>query len=203
LKHLKSIEEPCTFEQRPNVAGVDEAGRGPLAGPVFAAAVILPPDYQLNGLRDSKDMSAAARRRLNDVIIKEALAYGIGYANVAEIEELNILHASMLAKRRAVLNLPFMPETLIIDGNRHIPDMPIPQITVVKGDSICKNIAAAGILAKVARDELMGQIHDRFPLYGFDRHKGYGTPEHIIALREHGPCEEHRGKFIEKVVAGG
>ncbi|MCL2434130.1 MAG: ribonuclease HII [Clostridia bacterium] len=203
MKHLKSIEEPCTFEQRPNVAGVDEAGRGPLAGPVFAAAVILPPDYQLNGLRDSKDMSAAARRRLNDVIIKEALAYGIGYANVAEIEELNILHASMLAKRRAVLNLPFMPETLIIDGNRHIPDMPIPQITVVKGDSICKNIAAAGILAKVARDELMGQIHDRFPLYGFDRHKGYGTPEHIIALREHGPCEEHRGKFIEKVVAGG
>ena len=203
MKHLKSIEEPCTFEQRPNVAGVDEAGRGPLAGPVFAAAVILPPDYQLNGLRDSKDMSAAARRRLNDVIIKEALAYGIGYANVAEIEELNILHASMLAMRRAVLNLPFMPETLIIDGNRHIPDMPIPQITVVKGDSICKNIAAAGILAKVARDELMGQIHDRFPLYGFDRHKGYGTPEHIIALREHGPCEEHRGKFIEKVVAGG
>jgi len=198
LRHLKTIEQPCIHEQHPNVAGVDEAGRGPLAGPVFAAAVILPPGYELNGLRDSKTMSAAARLRLRDAIVQDAAAYGIGWADVAEIEELNILHASLLAMRRAVLNLPVTPDTLIIDGNMLIPGLQIPQIAVVKGDSVCRSIAAAGILAKVSRDEFMAKLHEQYPVYGFDRHAGYGTPEHIEILKKHGPCPAHRREFVKK-----
>ncbi|MEW5770044.1 MAG: ribonuclease HII [Pseudomonadota bacterium] len=176
------------------VCGVDEAGRGPLAGPVYAAAVILDPARPIAGLRDSKKLSEAQRERLAAEIRENALAWCVAEASVAEIERLNILHASMLAMRRAVLGLRPAAELALIDGNR-CPELPIAARAIVKGDALEPCISAASILAKTARDKVMRALADKYPKYGFERHAGYPVPEHLAALEAHGPCPEHRKNF--------
>ncbi|MGM9660311.1 MAG: ribonuclease HII [Faecousia sp.] len=179
------------------ICGVDEAGRGPLAGPVCAAAVILPEHLQIPGLTDSKKLTDKKRRELFPLIQEQAVAYGIGLASEAEIDEINILQATFLAMRRALEQLPVQPELALIDGNRET-DFGLPVKTVVKGDSLSANIAAASILAKVTRDDLMLELAKQYPEYGFDIHKGYGTKAHYDALRQYGPCPVHRRSFLKK-----
>ncbi|WP_245574388.1 ribonuclease HII [Desulfovirgula thermocuniculi] len=176
------------------VAGVDEAGRGPLAGPVVAAAVILPPGSRIPGLDDSKKLPARLREELAWRIKRLAVDWAIGLATVAEIALLNIHHASLLAMRRAVLGLSVRPQYLLVDG-RFTLDLPVPQEALVGGDGRCACIAAASILAKVTRDHLMEACHHLFPQYGFDKHKGYPTPAHRRALASWGPCPLHRPGF--------
>lgn len=177
------------------LAGVDEAGRGCLAGPVVAAAVVLAPDTQITGLDDSKKLTPAVRDDLFDAVTAEAVAVGVGQCSPEEIDELNILWASLEAMRRAVLSLALEPDLLLIDGNKPIPDAPWPQETVVKGDARSLSIAAASIVAKVTRDRLMTRLHDDFPVYGWAGHKGYPTASHYDALRTHGPSLHHRRSF--------
>lgn len=176
------------------VAGVDEVGRGPLAGPVVAAAVILDDLHPIKGLADSKALGPATRQRLAAQIKAHALCVSIAQASVAEIDELNILHATMLAMKRAVEGLRLPPRLVLVDGNR-LPLLKMPAEAIVKGDSKVAAIAAASIVAKVHRDELLAQLHEQYPHYGFAAHKGYPTPEHLAALREHGACEIHRRSF--------
>lgn len=176
------------------VAGVDEAGRGPLAGPVVAAAVILDDLQPIRGLADSKALTALKRELLFDEIRARALCCSVAQASVEEIDRLNILQATMLAMRRAVDGLRLTPHRVVVDGNR-VPVLPMPVAAVVKGDAKVAAISAASILAKVTRDRLCGDLHQRFPHYGFDGHKGYPTPAHLAALREHGPCPEHRRSY--------
>ena len=186
-------------------AGVDEAGRGPLVGSVFAAAVVLPDEYDLPGLTDSKKLSERRRDELAVLIKQQALAWCVAAASVEEIDRLNILHATMLAMRRAVENLAVPPQRILIDGNR-IPDgLPAPAEAIVKGDAKIPAISAASILAKTARDAQMYALAARHPQYGFERHKGYGTPEHLAALRRHGALPEHRRGFapVRKILAQG
>ena len=179
------------------ICGVDEAGRGPLAGPVCAAAVILPKHLQIPGLTDSKKLSDKKRRELFPIIQQQAIAYGIGLASEAEIDEINILQATFLAMRRALSQLSIRPEIALIDGNRET-DFGLPVKTVVKGDSLSANIAAASILAKVTRDTMMVELAEQYPKYGFEIHKGYGTKAHYEALRTYGPCPIHRKSFLKK-----
>ena len=179
------------------ICGVDEAGRGPLAGPVCAAAVILPKHLQIPGLTDSKKLSDKKRRELFPIIQQQAIAYGIGLASEAEIDEINILQATFLAMGRAMDQLSIRPEIALIDGNRET-DFGLPVKTVVKGDSLSANIAAASILAKVTRDDIMIQMSEQYPEYGFEIHKGYGTKAHYAALAEHGPSAVHRRSFLKK-----
>lgn len=179
------------------VCGVDEAGRGPLAGPVCAAAVILPPNVEIAGLNDSKKLSDKRRRELFPVIKERALAYAIAIADHQEIDSINILQATLLAMERAVKNLSVEPDVLLIDGNRE-KDFGFPVETVIRGDSRSASIAAASILAKVTRDDYMFEIAEKYPQYSFDIHKGYGTKAHYAALREHGPCPIHRMTFLKK-----
>lgn len=179
------------------ICGVDEAGRGPLAGPVCAAAVILPKHLQIPGLTDSKKLSDKKRRELFPIIQQQAIAYGIGLASEAEIDEINILQATFLAMGRALSQLSIRPEIALIDGNRET-DFGLPVKTVVKGDSLSANIAAASILAKVTRDTMMVELAEQYPEYGFEIHKGYGTKAHYEALRTYGPCPIHRKSFLKK-----
>lgn len=179
------------------ICGVDEAGRGPLAGPVCAAAVILPPHADITGLNDSKKLSDKRRRELFPVICEQALAYGIAFATEEEIDEINILQATFLAMQRALDQLKIRPDLALIDGNRQ-KDFGLPVKTVVKGDSLSANIAAASILAKVTRDDLMVRQAEQFPQYGFEIHKGYGTRAHYAALEQFGPCPIHRKTFLKK-----
>ncbi len=174
------------------IAGVDEAGRGPLAGPVCAAAVVLGDNHGIAGLADSKKLSAARRESLAAEIKARAVAWRIEFADLDEIESCNILHATLNAMKRAVLQLTTAPDKVLIDGNQQPDDMPCEVKTIVKGDAKVAEISAASILAKTARDSLMLAYHDQFPEYGFDRHKGYGTRAHLAALERHGPCEIHR-----------
>jgi ribonuclease HII len=176
------------------VCGVDEAGRGPLAGPVFAAAVILDPRRPIEGLRDSKQLSPRRREALAAQVRECALAWAIAQASVAEIDALNILRATLLAMRRAVAALPVAPALALVDGNR-APQLDCAVRTLVGGDALEPAISAASILAKTARDALMLELHDRHPGYGFDRHKGYGSALHLEALRSLGPCDAHRRSF--------
>lgn len=176
------------------VAGVDEAGRGPLAGPVLAAAVILDELNPVHGLADSKVLSPLRRARLFDEIRARALAFCIAEASVEEIDRLNILQATMLAMRRAVDGLRLPPARVLVDGNR-LPVLKMPAEAIVKGDAKVAAISAASILAKVRRDQLCVELHQLHPQYGFDSHKGYPTPEHLSALRRHGPCPAHRRSF--------
>lgn len=177
------------------VAGVDEAGRGPLAGPVAAAAVILPEGFRLAGLDDSKRLTAARREAVYQALREDpAVEWGVALATVAEIEALNILRATHLAMRRALLMLETAPDHCLIDG-LPVRDCPIPHDAVVKGDGKSLSIAAASVIAKVTRDSLMLEIDREFPAYGFARHQGYGTKEHLEALRIHGPCRHHRRTF--------
>ena len=175
--------------------GVDEAGRGPLAGPVYAAAVILDPKRRVNGLDDSKVLDARRREVLAARIKERAIAWSIAFSTVEEIDRLNIFHASMLAMRRAVAGLCVPPKHALIDGNSRPPGLACPATAIVDGDAKEKCISAASILAKTARDSEMTALHDKYPQYGFDKHKGYGTPEHLEALGRVGPCEIHRKSF--------
>jgi ribonuclease HII len=176
------------------IAGVDEAGRGPLAGPVVAAAVILDPVRRVRGLRDSKELSAAQRDRLAVQIRMHAVAWAVAASDVGEIDTLNILQATLLAMRRAVEQLGTRPEVVWIDG-LHCPPLDCPARAIVGGDRAVAAIAAASILAKTTRDALLVELDRQYPLYGFARHKGYGTPEHLEALAAHGPCPAHRRSF--------
>lgn len=184
------------------ICGVDEAGRGPLAGPVYAAAVILSPEYPIIGLNDSKKLSEKKREELYDIILEEAVAYSIASASVEEIETYNILGATYLAMSRAVAGLSTTPALALIDGNRIPPSLAIPAKTVVKGDALSESIAAASILAKVSRDRVLKELDTQYPQYGFAVHKGYGTAAHTAALRQFGPCPEHRPSFLRKILGG-
>lgn len=179
------------------ICGVDEAGRGPLAGPVYAAAVILPPHLVIPGLNDSKKLTDKRRRELMPIIMEQAIAYGIGSASEQEIDEINILQATFLAMERAIAQLNGKADFALIDGNRE-KDFGLPVMTVVKGDSRSASIAAASILAKVSRDNYMDELAKQYPEYGFEVHKGYGTKAHYEALRTHGHCPAHRMSFLKK-----
>jgi len=177
------------------ICGVDEAGRGPLAGPVFAAAVVFFPGKRApNGIADSKLLTARKRERLAGVIKDRSLGWAVAWASVEEIDELNILQASLLAMRRAVESLELIPDEVLLDG-AHCPELSVPARAIVDGDAKVKVISAASILAKTARDAEMCRLHQRFPQYGFDEHKGYPTPQHLAALRRHGVCEVYRRSF--------
>lgn len=179
------------------ICGVDEAGRGPLAGPVCAAAVILPEHLEIPGLTDSKKLTDKKRRALFPVIQEQAIAFGIGFASEQEIDEINVLQATFLAMRRAMEQLKVQPDLALIDGNRET-DFGLPVRTVIKGDSLSLNIAAASVLAKVSRDDVMLRLAETYPAYGFDIHKGYGTRAHYEALEKFGPCPIHRKSFLKK-----
>jgi ribonuclease HII len=194
LRHLLKYEQELWQEGRTLVAGVDEVGVGPLAGPVVAGAVILPHAYKLRELNDSKKLDGATRERLAEHIKAEAVAWAIGIAEVEEIDRLNIYHASLLAMRRAVEALAQPPEFVLVDA-RTVPDLTIPQRGIVKGDCLSASIAAASILAKTTRDALMCEFERQYPGYGFAAHKGYSTPEHCRALRECGVTPIHRRSF--------
>ena len=194
LEALFHYEKSLAAEGIHLVAGVDEAGRGPLAGPVVASAVILPPQARIHELNDSKQLSPAKRKALAVRIKKISEAWAIGVSTVNEILELNIYHASLLAMRRALEGLRLAPGHVLVDGFA-IPGLSLPQTHIVGGDAKSGSIAAASILAKESRDELMGLCHFLYPQYGFDRHKGYGTADHIRALRQYGPCPLHREDF--------
>ena len=195
--NMWAIEDECRAGGYTVICGVDEAGRGPLAGPVCAAAVILPDHLELPGLNDSKKLSDKKRRELFPLIKEQAVAYGIGLASHEEIDKINILQATYLAMERAIAQLEGKADLALIDGNR-AKDFGLPVKTVVKGDSLSASIAAASILAKVTRDDLMEQYAAEFPGYGFEIHKGYGTKAHYAALTEKGPSPIHRMTFLKK-----
>ena len=184
------------------VCGVDEAGRGPLCGPVCAAAVILPENCVIEGLNDSKKLSEKKREQLFDVVKEKAVSYGVGMATAKEIDEINILQATFLAMRRAVSQLDPQPDLALIDGNQK-PGLPCAEETIVKGDAKCMSVAAASILAKVTRDRYMRELDRRYPQYCFAQHKGYGTKLHYEKLAEHGLCDEHRRTFLKKILGDG
>ncbi|MBR3978909.1 MAG: ribonuclease HII [Oscillospiraceae bacterium] len=196
--NMWAIEEAFYEKNITLVCGVDEAGRGPLAGPVCAAAVILPPNIEIPGLNDSKKLSDKKRRELFPIIQENAIAYGIGFADEKEIDEINILQATFLAMERAISQLSVKPEHILIDGNRN-KDFGIPSSTVVHGDSLSASIAAASVLAKVTRDDVMLEMAKQYPGYAFEIHKGYGTRAHYDALRSNGPCPIHRMTFLKKL----
>lgn len=193
--NLWEIESEIPFEL---ICGVDEAGRGPLAGPVCATAVILPKGLVIPGLNDSKKLSDKRRRELFPIIQQEAVSFGIAFACQEEIDEINILQATFLAMRRAMEQLNPQPEFALIDGNRET-DFGVPCKTVIKGDSLSANIAAASVLAKVTRDNWMMEAAEKYPGYGFEVHKGYGTKAHYAALEKLGPCPIHRRTFLKKL----
>lgn len=184
------------------ICGVDEAGRGPLAGPVCAAAVILPPNLEIPGLNDSKKLSDKRRRELYPIIMEQAISFGIGFASHEEIDEINILQATFLAMERALAQLKVQPELALIDGNRQ-KDFGLPVETVTKGDSLSASIAAASVLAKVTRDDIMIAMAQEHPGYGFEIHKGYGTKAHYEALDKLGPSPIHRMSFLKKYYGNG
>ncbi|MBQ7108131.1 MAG: ribonuclease HII [Clostridia bacterium] len=181
------------------ICGVDEAGRGPLAGPVCAASVILPEGEVIEGLNDSKKLSEKKREALFDVVKQKAIAWSVAFASVEEIEEHNILNATFIAMNRAIEGLGVKPDFALIDGNRIPKDIKIPCETIVKGDSLSMSIAAASILAKVTRDRLMLELDEKYPLYEFKKHKGYGTALHMDLIRKYGPSECHRPSFLKKI----
>lgn len=193
------LEKQAALNGYKYVCGVDEAGRGPLAGPVCAAAVILDPDTELEGVNDSKKLSEKKRETLYDVICSKALAYSIAFATVEEIEEYNILNATYLAMNRAIEGLKIKADFALIDGNRVPKDIKTECRTVVKGDAKSLSIAAASILAKVTRDRLLLEYDKKYPEYNFAKHKGYGTVEHMEAIRKFGPSEVHRPSFLKKL----
>ena len=191
------IEDQLYIQGAKIICGVDEAGRGPLAGPVCAAAVILPPHLEIPGLNDSKKLTDKRRRELFPLIQEQALAYGIAFADHTEVDEINILQATYLAMERALTQLSIKPDIALIDGNR-AKDFGLPVQTVVHGDSLSANIAAASILAKVTRDDLMLKMAENYPQYGFEEHKGYGTKAHYAALTNLGASPIHRMTFLKK-----
>ena len=196
-----SIEKEVIQNGYKFVCGVDEAGRGPLAGPVCAAAVILPIDAEIEGLNDSKKLSEKKREALFPVICEKAIAYSIAFGSLEEIEKLNILEATYLAMNRAIEALPKQADFALIDGNRVPKDIKIPCQTVVKGDAKSCSVAAASILAKVTRDRLLLEYDEQYPQYNFKKHKGYGTKEHTDLILKYGPCPIHRMSFLKKLLS--
>lgn len=207
MEEMQRLEKMLEYERAlqaggyGRIAGVDEAGRGPLAGDVFAAAVILPDGFMPEGLNDSKKLSEKKREKLFDVITENAVSYAIGRATATEIDEINILQATYLAMRRAAEGLVVKPDYVLIDGNP-VQGMPYLNASIVKGDSLSLSIAAASIIAKVARDRYMQEMDALYPGYGFSVHKGYGTKAHKEAVWEKGPCPIHRRSFLKKWYGG-
>ena len=199
-EELFSYERALRGEGYSLVCGVDEAGRGPLAGPVCAAAVILPASCELPGLDDSKKLTEKKREALYDRVIEQAVSYGIAFASVEEIEEKNILAAAMLAMNRAIAMLDPAPDIALVDGNT-VRDIETPARAIIGGDGKCACIAAASVLAKVTRDRLMLELAREYPQYGFEQHKGYGTKAHYAAIDAYGPCPAHRMSFLKKYYA--
>ena len=199
LKNMLEIENSLYEKGYTAICGVDEAGRGPLCGPVVAAAVILPKDKCIEGVNDSKKLSEKKREKLYDDIIENAVAYGIGMSDVSVIEEVNILNATKLAMKKAIENLKIKPDYVLIDGNQMI-DIDIKGETVVSGDARSESIAAASILAKVTRDRMLVEYDKKYPEYGFAKHKGYGTKAHIEAIGKYGLTDIHRPSFCTKFV---
>jgi ribonuclease HII len=181
------------------IAGVDEAGRGPLAGPVVAAAVIFPPEFFIAGVDDSKRLSPEIRAHLYPQLLRSCTTYGVGIVSVEEIDRINILQATLLAMRQAIAQLAPEPQHVLVDG-RSIPNLTLPQTAIVKGDGLSFTIGAASIIAKVVRDQIMLDYHREFPDYGFNEHKGYPTPAHLEALRRCGPCPIHRRSFHPRAL---
>ena len=194
------LENALINSGKTHVCGVDEAGRGPLAGPVCAAAVILPYGLEIEGLNDSKKLSEKKREALYDIIIEKAIAYNIAFGTLEEIEEYNILEATYIAMNRAIDGLKIKPDHALIDGNRVPKGIKVPCDTVVKGDSKSFSIAAASILAKVTRDRLLLEYDELYPEYNFKKHKGYGTKEHYEAINKYGVCKIHRLSFLKNVI---
>lgn len=194
FEHAKRAENGYRY-----ICGIDEAGRGPLAGPVFCAAVILPEDYEIEGLNDSKKLSEKKRDMLFDEIIEHALAYSIQSIDHKTIDEINILKATMLGMRKAAEDLSIVPDMIYIDGNRIPENLPANAEFVIKGDATSASIAAASILAKVSRDRFMLEMDEKYPEYCFSKHKGYATKLHYEKIREFGPCEIHRLTFLKKM----
>lgn len=194
------IEKSARLKGYKLICGVDEAGRGPLAGPVCAAAVILPEDTEIEGLNDSKKLSEKKRELLYDVICEKALAYCISFGTIEEIEKFNILEATFIAMNRSIDGLSLKPDYALIDGNRVPKEINVPCETVVKGDAKSSSIAAASILAKVTRDRLLMKYDSEYPVYNFKKHKGYGTKEHTDLILKYGPCPIHRMSFLKKLL---
>lgn len=197
-----TVEDGYRTETLRTFCGCDEAGRGPLAGPVFAAAVILPHGIEIEGLNDSKKLSPKKRDALYDRITEQAIAYCVASASVEEIETMNILEADLLAMRRAIAGLSVRPDAVLVDGNI-ARGFDLPAFAVIKGDALCPSISAASILAKVSRDRYCTEMDARYPAYGFAVHKGYGTAAHRKAILEFGPCPEHRMSFLGKILKNG
>ncbi len=199
LEELQLYENEARAKGYSVIAGVDEAGRGPLAGPVMAAAVVFPDNVRISGIDDSKKISPVKREQLYHEIKEHALCWSVGISTVEEIDSLNILQASLLAMQRAVMNLDRAPEYILVDAVR-IPGLHVPQLPIVKGDGKSASIAAASIVAKVTRDKMMAEYDREFPAYGFIRHKGYGTADHVEAIRKYGQCPLHRRTFTRNFI---
>jgi ribonuclease HII len=199
LRNMALYENQAREKGFKLIAGVDEAGRGPLAGPVVAAVVILPEGCLIQGVNDSKKLTPLMRARLVNEIKEKAVCWAVGLANVEEIDTINILQASLLAMRRAVQNLAAHPDYILVDAVR-IPELTVPQLPIIKGDGKSISIAAASIIAKVTRDRMMEDYDNQFPDYGFAKHKGYGTRDHIEAIQAHGCCSLHRQTFVKNIT---
>lgn len=200
LKQLKQIEEEIYNTGVETICGIDEAGRGPLAGPVVVAAVIMPRDSFIEGVNDSKKVSEKKRELLYDLITKESIAWGVGIIDQKEIDRINILNATKEGLTTAIKNLEVKPDRIIVDALKGIDTLGIPYTSIIKGDAKCYSIAAASIIAKVTRDRIMRQWDEIYPQYGFEKHKGYGTAMHMQAIREYGLCPLHRRSFTKNIV---
>ena len=200
LKQLKQIEEEIYNTGVETICGIDEAGRGPLAGPVVVAAVIIPRDSFIEGVNDSKKVSEKKRELLYDLITKEAIAWGVGIIDQKEIDRINILNATKEGLTTAIKNLEVKPDRIIVDALKGIDTLGIPYTSIIKGDAKCYSIAAASIIAKVTRDRIMRQWDEIYPQYGFEKHKGYGTAMHMQAIREYGLCPLHRRSFTKNII---
>lgn len=202
LTKLKQIENKWYEKGVTAICGIDEAGRGPLAGPVVVAACILPKDSKIEGINDSKKVSEKKREMLYDAITSSAISYGIGIVSQEEIDEINILNATKKALTMSLQELNPKPDLILVDALNHIDTLGIPYQSYIKGDANCYSIAAASILAKVTRDRIMRQWDEIYPMYGFAKHKGYGTASHIAAIREYGICPLHRKSFVKNIIQG-
>ena len=200
LINLKQIEKVFYNKGIEYIAGIDEAGRGPLAGPVVVASVIMPKDSMIEGVNDSKKVSEKKREKLYDIILEEAISYGIGIIYQDELDEINILQATKKGLTEAVEQMKIKPDLIMVDALTGIDTLGIPYQSIIKGDAKCYSISAASIIAKVTRDRIMREWDKVYPEYGFVAHKGYGTAKHIAALKEYGPCEIHRRSFIKHFV---
>ena len=200
LLGLKELENEFYQKGKNYICGIDEAGRGPLAGPVVVASVILPKDSMIEGVNDSKKISEKKRERIYEEIIKEAISYGVGIINQNEIDEINILNATKKGLTESIRQLKCKPDVILVDALEKIDTLGIPYKSIIKGDAKCYSIAAASIIAKVTRDRIMRQWDEVYPVYGFQKHKGYGTASHIQAIKENGICPLHRKTFVKNFI---